>query len=62
MDQQLTISNLTWIFLKTTTRQGEPSRANRTRVAKIDNGWLLKSMHFHGSDSSLTTQAMIFYS
>jgi len=61
MNHQLIMNSLTWIILKTNSGKVIPLRSsNKTRVAKIDAGWLLKSMHFHGSNSSLTTQAMIF--
>jgi hypothetical protein len=56
-----TTDNLNWIFLETKKGKVGPLRSSdKTKAAKVDSGWLLKSMHFHGSNSSLTTQAMIF--
>ena len=54
MKNQHNANSLTWIILKSHTRR------EKTRVAQVEGGWLFKFRHFHGSQSSLTSQAMIF--
>ena len=54
MKSQNKVNNLMWIILKLKTRR------DKTRVAQVEGGWLFKFRHFHGSQSSLTSQAMVF--
>lgn len=50
-----------WISVASSRRESTIFRAqDRTTIARISSGWLLRFNHFHGSSSSLTSQAMVF--
>jgi len=50
-----------WMSLASCSGENTIIRArDRTTIARISSGWLLRFNHFHGSSSSLTSQAMVF--
>ncbi|RJX17079.1 MAG: hypothetical protein C4575_14185 [Desulforudis sp.] len=50
-----------WINLITINQDAEIMRhRDRTKVLKIQGGWLCKFHHFQGASSSMTAQAMTF--
>lgn len=55
-------NNLHWLHMQH--RRGEELNIFKPReatyIARIPGGWLVKSLHFFGRSSSMTTQAMAF--
>ena len=55
------MNQISWTVLDTASTEPRPFMwRDKTQVAKIDEGWLLKFSHFHGRSSHKSTQSMVF--